>query len=70
LDGVLDDIADRLAIVLFRLDHSRPESLAEDVMLAAVAFVEGSRVLSVEVAHAVREVRERRLDEQVVVVAE
>jgi len=70
VDGVFDDVADRLAVVLFRLDHSRPESLAEDVMLAAVAFVERPRILAVEVAHAVREVCDGGLDEQVVVVPE
>jgi hypothetical protein len=40
------------------------------VVLSPVTLVEGARVLAVEVAHAVREVRERGLDDQVVVVAE
>jgi hypothetical protein len=40
------------------------------VVLPAVAFVEGARVLAVQVAHPVGQVRERGLDEQVVVVAE
>jgi hypothetical protein len=40
------------------------------VILVPVPFVEGTRVLAVQVAHAVREVRERGLDEQVVMVAE
>jgi hypothetical protein len=44
--------------------------LAEDVVLAAVPFVEGAGVLAVQVAHAVGEVRQRGLDEEVVVVAE
>jgi len=35
-----------------------------------MAFVERARVLAVEVAHAVREVREGRLDDEVVVVGE
>jgi len=39
-------------------------------MLAAVAFVERPRILAVEVAHAVREVCDGGLDEQVVVVPE
>jgi hypothetical protein len=44
--------------------------LAEDVVLAAVPLVEGAGVLAVQVAHAVGEVRQRSLDEEVVVVAE
>jgi hypothetical protein len=40
------------------------------VVLAAVPFVERPCVLSVQVAHAVGQVRQRRLEEQVVVVAE
>jgi hypothetical protein len=44
--------------------------LAEDVVLAAVPLVEGAGVLAVQVAHAVGEVRQRGLHEEVVVVAE
>jgi hypothetical protein len=40
------------------------------VIPAAVPLVEGTCVLAVQVAHAVREVGERGLDEQVVVVTE
>jgi len=70
LDGVLGDVVEAGGVVLFRLDHPGPEALAEDVVLAAVARVECLGVLAVEVPHAVRQVRERRLEEQVVVVAE
>jgi hypothetical protein len=40
------------------------------MVLAPVAIVERARVLAVQVAHAVREVGERRLHDEVVVVAE
>ena len=39
-------------------------------MPAPVTFVEGARVLPVEVAHTIGQVRQGRLDEEVVVVAE
>jgi hypothetical protein len=70
VDRVVEDVVERVVVLLFGLDHFRPEALAEDVVLAPVAFVEGARVLAVEVAHPVGEIRQRRLDEQVVVVAE
>ena len=70
LDGVLEDVLERLVVLLFGLDHFRPEAPTEDMILSAVAFVEGACILSVQIAHAVGEVCERRLEEQVVVVAE
>jgi hypothetical protein len=70
VERVVEDVLDRVAVLLLGLDHPRPEALAEDVMLAAVACVEGLRVLPVQVAHPVRQVRLRRLDEQVVMVAQ
>jgi hypothetical protein len=70
VDGVVEDVVERVVVLLFGLDHLRPEALAEDVVLASVAFVEGARVLAVEVAHPVGQVRQGRLDEQVVVVPE
>jgi len=70
VDRVVEDVGERLVVLLLGLDLFRPEASAEDVVLPAVAIVEGARVLAVEVTHAVREVRERRLDEEVVVVAE
>jgi hypothetical protein len=70
VDRVVEDVVERVVVLLFGFDHFRPEPLAEDVVLAAVAFVEGTSVLAVEIAHAVREVREWCLDDQVVVVAE
>jgi hypothetical protein len=70
VDGVVEDVLDRLFVLLFGLDLFRPEAAAEDVVLPAVAVIEGAGVLTVEVAHAVGEVREGRFDEQVVVIAE
>jgi hypothetical protein len=70
VDGVLEDVVERVVVLLFGLDHFRPVAPAEDVILSAVAFGEGARVLAVEVAHAVGQVGERRLDDEVVVVAE
>jgi hypothetical protein len=70
VDGVLEDVLERLQELLLGLDLLRPESLAEDVVLPAVALVERARVLAVEVAHAVGEVRQGCLDDEVVVVAE
>jgi hypothetical protein len=69
MERVVDDVLDRVGVLLLGLDHRRPEPLAKDVVLAAVACVEGFRVLAVEVAHPLGEVGSRRLDEQVVVVA-
>ncbi len=69
VDGVLDDVLERVAVLLLGFDHLRPEALAEDMVLAAVPRVEDAGVLAVEVAHAVGQVRLRGLDEQVVVVA-
>ena len=40
------------------------------MVFPGVTVVESARILAVQVAHAVGEVRERRLDQQVVVVAE
>jgi len=70
VDRVVEDVVERVVVLLFGLDHSGPEPLTEDVMLAAVPFVEGTGVLAVEVAHPVGEVGEGRLDDQVVVVPE
>jgi hypothetical protein len=55
--------------MLFRLDQSRGKAFAEDVVAASVDRVEGAGVLAVEIAHAGREVRLWRLDDEVVVVA-
>jgi len=70
VDGVVEDVVERPLVLLFGLDRLGPEPAAEDVVGTAVSFVEGARVLAVQVAHAFGEVRQRRLDEQVVVVAE
>ena len=63
LHRVVDDVVERLLVLLFRLDHLRPEALAEDVVLSPVTFVERACVLSVQIAHAVGKVCERRFDE-------
>ena len=70
VDGVLEDVVDGVVVLLFGLDHSGPEPPAEDVVLAAVPLVESAGVLAVEITHPVREVGERGLDDEVVVVAE
>jgi hypothetical protein len=70
VDRVVEDVFERLLVLPFGLDHSGPEAAPEDVVLAAVPLVEGAGVLAVQVTHALREVRVRRLDEEVVVVAE
>jgi hypothetical protein len=70
VDRVVEDVVDRVVVLLLRLDHPRPEPLAEEVVPAAVPLVEGAGVLAVQVAHAVGEIRQRGLDEEVVVVAE
>jgi hypothetical protein len=69
VDRVVDDVFERGLVLLLRFDHLRPEAAAEDMVAAAVPLVEGPRVLPVEVAHPVGEVRDRRFDYQVVVVA-
>jgi hypothetical protein len=60
---VVEDVLEGRVVLLLGFDHPRPESLAEDVVLAPVALVERPCVLAVEVAHAIREVREGRLDD-------
>ena len=70
VDRVVQDVFERLDVLLFGLDHLGPEASAEDVVTSAVPLVEGTGVLAVQVAHAVGEVRQRRLDDEVIVVAE
>jgi len=70
VDGVLEDVLERLVVLLFGLDHFRPEPATEDMVLSSMPVVECAGVLTVEVAHAVGQIRERRFDQQVVVVAE
>src|SRR6266542_3207223 len=68
-DGVLQDVLQRGLEMLLRLAQSRGKALAEDVVAASVDRVEGAGVLAVEIAHAGREIRLWRLDDEVVVVA-
>jgi hypothetical protein len=70
VDGVVKDVVERPLVLLLGLDLLGPEAAAEDVVGPAVALVEGARVLAVQVAHPFGQVRQRCLDEQVVVVAE
>ena len=66
--GVVDDVLDRRFVLLVRLDHLRPVAAAEDVVLPSVPFVECTGVTAVQVTHSLVEVRQRGLDEQVVVI--
>ena len=66
--GIVDDVFDRGLVLLVRLDHPGPVAAAEDVILPLVAFVEGAGVAAVQVPHPVGEVRQRGLDEEVVVI--
>jgi hypothetical protein len=69
VDRVLDDVLDRVGVLLLGLDHDGVEPAPEDVVAPPVAFVEGAGIGAVEIAHAVREVGLRSLDDQVVVVS-
>ena len=66
--GIVDDVLDRRLILIVRLDHLRPVAAAEDVILPSVPLVEGTGVAAVQIPHPLVEVRQRGLDEQVVVV--
>jgi hypothetical protein len=68
VERILDDVFERGFVLLLRFDQLGPEASAKDVVAAAVPFVEGARVGAVQVAHAIGEVRDRRFDNQVVVV--
>ena len=68
VEGIVDDVVDRRLVLLVRLDHLRPVAAAEDVVLPLVTFVEGAGIAAVQVPHSIREVRQGRLDEEVVVV--
>ena len=68
VERVVDDVFERGLVLLLRFDQLRPEAAAKDMVAAAMALVEGSRVDAVQVSHAVREVRDGRLDDEVVVV--
>jgi hypothetical protein len=64
----MDYVFERGFVLLLRFDQLRPEAPAKDMVAAAVPFVEGARVGAVQVAHAVGEVGDGRLDDEVVVV--
>jgi hypothetical protein len=69
VDRIVDDVLERRLVLVLRLDQLRREAAAEDVVAAAVPLIERTCVLAIEVAHAVRKIRKRRLDDEVVVVA-
>jgi hypothetical protein len=69
MDRVVDDICERRFVLLLGFDQFRPEPAAEDVVAATVSVIERPRVLAVEVAHAVGEIRQRRFDDEVVVIS-
>jgi hypothetical protein len=69
MDRVVDDVRERHFVLVLGLDQLRPEPAAEDVVAAAVSVIESPRVLAVEVAHSVGEIRQRRFDDEVVVIA-
>ena len=66
--GIVDDVLDRGLVLLVRLDHLRPVAATEEVILPSVALVERPGVATVQVPHSLVEVRQRGLDQQVVVV--
>jgi hypothetical protein len=66
---VLNHVVERVGVLLVALDQARAETAAEDVVGAAVDFVERTRVAAVQVAHSLRQVRLRRLDDEVVMVS-
>jgi hypothetical protein len=69
MNRVVEDILVGVRVLLLRLDQHGVEAASEHVVAAPVALVEGPRVGAVQVAHAVGEVRRRRLDDEVVVVS-
>ena len=68
VERIVDDVVDRRFVLLVRLDHLRPVSVAENVVLALVPLVEGTGIAAVQVPHPFGEVRKGSLDEEVVVV--
>jgi hypothetical protein len=66
--GIVDDVLDRGLVLLVRLDHLRPVAATEEVILPSVALIECPGVAAVQVPHSLVEVRQRGLDQQVVVV--
>jgi co-chaperonin GroES (HSP10) len=70
LDGVLEDVFERVGVLLVALDGLRVVAAAEHVVAEAPPVVEPARVAPVEVAHAEIEVGLRRLDDEVVVRSE
>jgi hypothetical protein len=66
---VVDDVGDRVLVLLLRFDHPRPEAAAEHVVAAAMSLVEGPCIGAVQVSHPIGEVGGRRFEDEVVVVA-
>jgi hypothetical protein len=69
VERIVHDVVDGRLVLLVRLDQFRPVAAAEDVILPLVALVEGAGVAAVQVPHPLGQIRQGRLDEEVVVVA-
>ena len=69
MERVVHDVVDGRLVLLVRLDHFRPVAVAEDVVLPLVALVEGAGIGAVQIPHPIGEVRQRGLDQEVVVIA-
>jgi hypothetical protein len=67
-DRVPADVLARVAEVLLGVDHPRGVPIPEEVSPAAVAGVEPLRVHAVQALHPERQLRDGRLDDEVVVV--
>ncbi len=65
--GVVDDVLERVRVVLFVVDHPGGEALAEERALAAEAGIVLSRVVALEPLDCQREVLDPGVDEGVVV---
>ena len=70
MSRIVEDVREDMFVLLLGLDRPRPEAAAEDVIAPAVAMVESASVVTVEVAHSVRQAGRRSLEDKVVVVAE
>lgn len=65
----MDNVVEGDRQLFVTLDRLRPEAPAEHVVSAAVPVVEPTSVVTVQIAHPLREVRTRCLDDEVIVVS-
>ena len=68
MDRIVEHILECGLVLLLGFDRLRPVAAPEDVILTPVPLVEGAGVAAVQVPHPISEVRQRCLDEEVVVV--